>query len=152
VKVAARIERTHHPGGEAHGVSGLRENLTSRSDGEGLETEPWDRLRHRHEAKAAGKRPLPGPNATAPVLYPTVDAQLDASFPASPRSRVPGMFMPLEGASPSANLMAVKAREAQGRHREVGSEGSVYQRGEPTNRNWIGGVAAGRVSVRSRSP
>jgi hypothetical protein len=35
-------------------VSGLRENLTSRSDGEGLETGPGDRLRHRHEAKAAG--------------------------------------------------------------------------------------------------
>jgi hypothetical protein len=30
-----------------------------------------------------------------------------------------------EGASPSANLMEVKASEAQGRHREVGSEGSV---------------------------
>jgi hypothetical protein len=65
---------------------------------------------------------------------------------------VPGMFMPLEGASPSANLMEVKAREAQGRHREVGSEGSVYQRCEPTNRNWMRGVEVGRVSVRSRSP
>jgi hypothetical protein len=65
---------------------------------------------------------------------------------------VPGMFMPLEGESPSANLMEVKAREAQGRHREVGSEGSGYQRCEPTNRNWIGGVEVGRVSVRSRSP
>ena len=54
-----------------------------------------------------------------------------------PVSCVPGMFMSLEGASPSANLMEVKAREAQGRHREVGSEGSVYQRCEPTNRNWI---------------
>jgi hypothetical protein len=65
---------------------------------------------------------------------------------------VPGMFMPLEGASPSANLMEVKAREAQGRHREVGSEGSVYQRCEPTDRNWIRGASVGRVSVRSRSP
>ena len=65
---------------------------------------------------------------------------------------MPGMFMPLEGESPSANLMEVKAREAQGRHREVGSEGSGYQRCEPTNRNWIGGVEVGRVSVRSRSP
>jgi hypothetical protein len=36
-----------------------------------LETEPWDRLGHRYEAKAAGKRLLPGPNATALVLYPT---------------------------------------------------------------------------------
>jgi hypothetical protein len=43
--------------------------------------------------------------------------------------------MALEGVSPSANLMGVKAREAQGRHREVGSEGSVYQRCEPTDRN-----------------
>jgi hypothetical protein len=67
-------------------------------------------------------------------------------------SCVPGMFRPLKGASPFANLMEVKAREAQGRHREVGSEGSVDQRCEPTNRNWIGGVSAGRVSVRSRSP
>src|SRR5688572_18087339 len=48
--------------------------------------------------------------------------------------------------------MEVKAREAQGRHCEVGSEGSVYQRCEPTNRNWIRGASVGRVSVRSRSP
>lgn len=47
------------------------------------------------------------------------------------------MHAGLEGASPSANLMEVKAREAQGRHREVGSEGSVDQRYEPTDRNWI---------------
>jgi len=40
-------------------VSGLRENFTSRSDGEGLETGPWDSLRHRHEAKAAGKTANP---------------------------------------------------------------------------------------------
>ena len=65
---------------------------------------------------------------------------------------MPGMFMHSEGASPSANLMEVKAREAQGRHREVGSEGSVEQRCEPTNRNWIRGASVGRVSVRSRSP
>ncbi len=65
---------------------------------------------------------------------------------------MPGMFMTLEGASPSANLMEVKAREAQGRHCEVRSEGSVYQRCEPTNRNWIQGAEVGRVSMRSRSP
>ena len=65
---------------------------------------------------------------------------------------MPGMFMPLEGANPSANLMEVKARETQGRHREMGSEGSVDQRCEPTNRNWIRGASVGRVSVRSRSP
>lgn len=33
--------------------------------------------------------------------------------------------------------MEVKASEAQGRYREVWSEGSVEQRYEPTNRNWI---------------
>jgi len=43
----------------------------------------------------------------------------------------------LEGASPSPNLVEVKGSEAQGRHREVGSEGSVEQRYEPTDRNWI---------------
>jgi hypothetical protein len=48
--------------------------------------------------------------------------------------------------------MEVKAREAQGRHREVGSEGSVNQRCELTDRNWIRGASVGRVSVRSRSP
>src|SRR5712691_11796557 len=62
------------------------------------------------------------------------------------------MFMCSEGASPSANLMEVKAREAQGRHREVRSEGSVYPRCEPTNRNWRGGVEAGRARMRARSP
>jgi hypothetical protein len=50
---------------------------------------------------------------------------------------VPGMHTIWEGESPSRNLMEVKRREAQGRHREVGSEGSVDQRYEPTNRNWI---------------
>ena len=43
----------------------------------------------------------------------------------------------LEGGSPSPNLVEVKGSEAQGRHREVGSEGSVKQRCEPTDRNWI---------------
>jgi len=33
-----------------------------------------------------------------------------------------------EGESPSSNLMEVKDREAQGRYREIGSEGSVYQK------------------------
>ena len=75
MKVATGDDRTHNPCGEAHGVSGLRENLTSRSDGEGLETGLGDRLRHRHEAKAAGKPLLPVPNATAPVPYPTTDLQ-----------------------------------------------------------------------------
>ena len=65
---------------------------------------------------------------------------------------MPGMSMHWEGASPSANLMEVKASEAQGRHREVGSEGSVEQKCEPTDSKWIGGAEVGRVSVRSRSP
>jgi hypothetical protein len=38
VKVALMTETTHNPFNEAHRVSGLRENLTSSSDGEGLET------------------------------------------------------------------------------------------------------------------
>jgi hypothetical protein len=61
VKVVVRIDRTHNPYGEAHGVSGLRENLTSRSDGEGLETGSRDSLRHRQEAKAAGQQLIPAP-------------------------------------------------------------------------------------------
>ena len=47
------------------------------------------------------------------------------------------MSADLEGASPSPNLVEVKGSEAQGRHREVGSEGSVEQSDEPTDRNWI---------------
>jgi hypothetical protein len=38
VKVALMTETTHNPFNEAHWVSCLRENLTSSSDGEGLET------------------------------------------------------------------------------------------------------------------
>ena len=51
------------------------------------------------------------------------------------------------GASPHTNLMEVKVSEAQGRHREMGSEGSVEQRYEPTNRNWIN-MRPGRTSWR----
>ena len=36
--------------------------------------------------------------------------------------------------------MEVKGSEAQGRHREVGSEGSVEQRYGPMDKNWIGGL------------
>ena len=43
----------------------------------------------------------------------------------------------VEGASPSLNLVEVKGSEAQGRHREAESEGSVEQSYEPTPRNWI---------------
>jgi hypothetical protein len=38
VKVTASTTLTHNPWGEAYWASGLRENLTSRSYGEGLET------------------------------------------------------------------------------------------------------------------
>jgi hypothetical protein len=38
------------------------------------------------------------------------------------------------------NLMEVKGSEAQGRHREVGSEGSVEQRHGPMDKNRIGGL------------
>jgi len=38
VKVAVGITPTHNPSDEIHRASGLRENLTSRSYGEGLET------------------------------------------------------------------------------------------------------------------
>ena len=50
---------------------------------------------------------------------------------------MPGRPADWEGESPSPNLVEVKGSEAQGRHCEVGSEGSVEQRYEPTNRNWI---------------
>ncbi len=38
MKVVAKSDRTHKPFGEIYWVSRLRENLTSGSDGEGLET------------------------------------------------------------------------------------------------------------------
>ena len=60
------------------------------------------------------------------------------------------MHADLEGESPSVNLLEVKAREAQGRHREVGSEGSVDQRYEPNDRNWIM-RRQGRESQRERT-
>ena len=58
----------------------------------------------------------------------------------------------LKGESPFSNLMEVKDSKAQGRCREARSEGSVEQKCEPMNKNRIGGVSAGRVSARSRSP
>jgi hypothetical protein len=36
--------------------------------------------------------------------------------------------------------MEVEGSEAQGRHREVGPEGSVEQRYGPMRKNWIGGL------------
>jgi hypothetical protein len=41
------------------------------------ETELWDGLRHRHGAKAAGKRLLPGPTTTAPAFDPTTYVESD---------------------------------------------------------------------------
>ena len=81
MKVAVRDDETHNPWGEAHWVSGLRENLTSRSDGEGLETEPWNRLRHRREAKAAGNSyslnlPLPRQSFTRQLFHKSVKQHL----------------------------------------------------------------------------
>ena len=55
------------------------------------------------------------------------------------------MSADLEGASPSPNLVEVKGSEAQGRHREVGSEGSVEQSRDSTDRNRIRG-SYGRTS------
>ncbi len=49
----------------------MRENRTLRLTWRGLETEPWDGLRHRQVAKAAGKQRLPIPTVTAPVFDPT---------------------------------------------------------------------------------
>jgi len=45
-----------------------------------------------------------------------------------------------DGCKSRPNLMEVKGSEAQGRHREVGSEGSVEQRYGPMHKNWIGGL------------
>ena len=49
-------------------------------------------------------------------------------------------------------LLEEKGSEAQGRHGDVGSEGSVEQRYEPTNSNWRRGGTVGRGRVRARSP
>ena len=49
----------------------MREIRMLRTTWRELETELRDGLRHRHEAKAAGKRLLPVPTATAPALDPT---------------------------------------------------------------------------------
>ena len=50
------------------------------------------------------------------------------------------------------DLNKIITREAQGRNREVGSEGSVYQIDEPMNKNVIGGAEGGRAGQGSRSP
>jgi hypothetical protein len=43
----------------------------------------------------------------------------------------------LGGVSPLSSLMGRRISEAQGRHREVGSEGSVEQSCDPMNKNRI---------------
>ena len=53
------------------------------------------------------------------------------------------------GESPHARFSrSRRLGEGQGRHREVGSEGSPIQKYGATNRNWMTGEKAGRVSVR----
>ena len=46
---------------------------------------------------------------------------------------------------PGSTAMRDLLREAQGRRREAGSEGSVEQKCEPINKNRIGGVSVGRA-------
>ena len=58
------------------------------------------------------------------------------------------------GCKSRPNLMEVKGSEAQGRHRKVGSEGSVEQRYGPMDKNWIGGLrrrTSGQVIAKSVS-
>ena len=67
---------------------------------------------------------------------------------------MPSMFGDWWGGSPHANLMEVKASEAQGRRREAGSEGSVEQTREPMDKNRIRGIrrrTSGRMIAKSRS-
>jgi hypothetical protein len=63
VKVAAMTETTHNPSAEPCWVSRLRENFTSGSYGEELETGPAAR------------------SGTAPVPYPTTVLQMDQAAP-----------------------------------------------------------------------
>ena len=62
------------------------------------------------------------------------------------------MHVDLRGESPLTNLMEVKVSEAQGRSCEAGSEGSVEQRREPTNRHWMSGERVGRAGMKQQSP
>jgi hypothetical protein len=55
----------------------VREIRMLRTTWRELETELRDGLRHRHEAKAAGKPLLPVPTATAPALDPTGGRRLE---------------------------------------------------------------------------
>jgi hypothetical protein len=62
----------------------VREIRTLRLTRRGLETEPWDGLRHRQRAKAAGKQRLPIPNVTAPVFDPTLGGWGMVTYPGYP--------------------------------------------------------------------
>ena len=72
VKVVAMFDRTHNPFDETHWVSCLRENLTSSSDGEGLETGLRSTL-NGHEGGNPGYSQGQSCRVTAPVLHPTAD-------------------------------------------------------------------------------
>ena len=78
---------------------------------------------------------------------------LAAFFGTGPFSCTPRMFDSY-GCKSRPNLMEVKGSEAQGRHRKVGSEGSVEQRYGPMDKNWIGGLrrrTSGQVIAKSVS-
>ena len=70
MKVAASTETTHNPSEEPCWVSCLRENFTSSSDGEELETGPAAR------------------SGTAPVPYPTVLVNLAGKAYAANSGRI----------------------------------------------------------------
>ena len=66
---------------------------------------------------------------------------------------MPGMSQCLEVKVLCPARWRRRTREAQGRHREVGSEGSVERRRGARNTNLIGGVTyPGRVGTQPRSP
>lgn len=59
------------------------------------------------------------------------------------RRRAPGMAHDLQGESPFNHLSGGRFSEGQRRRREAGSEGSLEQSADPTNRNCIRGTGAG---------
>ncbi len=68
--------------------SRMRENRTSGSISGGGETEPWNGLRHRHQAKAAGNSYSPSPVATASPSDSTIidsDADQELIVPQHPK-------------------------------------------------------------------
>ena len=66
-------------------ASAVRDIRMRRVTWRGLDTEPWDGLRHRQVVKAAGTQRLPIPPVPAPVLDPTGGgARVPAGSPALP--------------------------------------------------------------------